>query len=151
MRRGAASWRYRASLGATGWRLVRHSLTESILLGIAGGVGVCSSRTGAFLDCMPSGSPSRWTFGLSGLVVVLTFGVGLAAGAATGIATILRMLRRDPAHALREEGTTVMTGRQTARLRSGLVVVQVSVSLVLLVGAGLSLRTLQNAYTVDPG
>ena len=44
-----------------------------------------------------------------------------------------------------------MTGRQTARLRSGLVVVQVSVSLVLLVGAGLSLRTLQNAYTVDPG
>ena len=88
---------------------------------------------------------------LSGVVVVLTFGIGLAAGAATGIATILRMLRRDPAHALREEGTTVMTGRQTARLRSGLVVVQVSVSLVLLVGAGLSLRTLQNAYAVDPG
>ena len=141
----------RASLGATGWRLVRQSLTESILLGIAGGAGGVLVANWGIPGLYALGIPESVDLRLSGVVVVLTFGVGLAAGAATGIATILRMLRRDPAHALREEGTTVMTGRQTARLRSGLVVVQVSVSLVLLVGAGLSLRTLQNAYAVDPG
>ena len=141
----------RASLGATAWRLVRQSLTESILLGIAGGAGGVLVANWGIPGLYALGIPESVDLRLSGVVVVLTFGVGLAAGAATGIATILRMLRRDPAHALREEGTTVMTGRQTARLRSGLVVVQVSVSLVLLVGAGLSLRTLQNAYAVDPG
>ena len=78
----------RASLGATGWRLVRHSLTESILLGIAGGAGGVYVANWGIPGLYPLGIPESVDLRLSGLVVVLTFGVGLAAGAATGIATI---------------------------------------------------------------
>ena len=141
----------RASLGATGWRLVGQSLTEAVLLGIAGGAAGLVVANWGIPALYALGVPESVDLRLRGVVVALTFGIGVASGAATGIATILQMLRRDPAHALREDGTTVMTGRQGPQLRSALVVVQVGVSLVLLVGAVLFLRTLQNAYAVDPG
>ncbi len=141
----------RASLGATAWRLVRQSLTESVLLGIAGGVAGVVVANWGIRGLYALGVPESLDLRLRGVVLVLTFGIGATSGAATGIATIVQTLRRDPAHTLRDEGATVLTGQHAARLRTGLVVVQVAVSLVLLVGAGLFLRTLRNASAVDPG
>jgi predicted permease len=141
----------RASLGATGWTLVRQSLAESVLLGLVGGAAGVVVANWGIPGLYALGVPESVDLRLRSVVVALTFGVGLLSGAATGIATILQTLRHDPAQALRDESGSVMTGRHASRLRSGLVVLQVGVSLVLLVGAGLFLRTLQNAYAVDPG
>jgi predicted permease len=141
----------RASLGATRWGLVRQSLTESVLVGVAGGAAGVVVASWGVPALYALGVPESVDLRLRGVVVALTFGVGVLSGAATGIATILQMARRDPARVLRDENVSVMTGRHASRLRSGLVVMQVGVSLVLLVGAGLFLRTLRNAYAVDPG
>jgi predicted permease len=141
----------RASLGATGWTLIRQALTESVLVGVAAGAAGVVVANWGIPALHALGVPESVDLRLRSVVVALTFGVGVLCGGAIGIATILLVLRRDPAQALRDEGATVMTGRRAARLRSGLVVGQVGVSLVLLVGAGLFLRTLQHVYAVDTG
>jgi hypothetical protein len=68
-----------------------------------------------------------------------------------GLAPVVQVLRRNTITALRAEGGTVSTGARAVRLWSAFVILQVAVSLVLLVGAGLFLRTLKNAYAVDLG
>ena len=68
-----------------------------------------------------------------------------------GLAPVLQLIRRDTLTALRDEGGAVATGARATRLRSAFVVLQVALSLVLLVGAGLFLRTVQQAYAVDLG
>ena len=141
----------RASLGATRWALVRQSLTESVLIGIAGSVAGVVVANWGIPGLYALGVPESVDLRLRGVVVALTFGIGALSGAATGIVTILQTASRDPAQVLRDESVSVMSGRYASRLRSGLVVMQVGVSLVLLVGAGLFLRTLRNAYAVDPG
>jgi predicted permease len=122
-----------------------------VLIGVAGGAAGVVVANWGIPALYALGIPESVDLRLRGVVVALTFGVGALSGAATGIATILQTVGRDPARILRDESGSVMTGRSGSRLRSGLVVVQVGMSLVLLIGAGLFLRTLQNAYAVDPG
>ena len=84
-------------------------------------------------------------------MLAFTFAIGATAGLMFGLAPVLQLIRPDTVAALRDEGGTVATGVRATRARSTFVVVQVALSLVLLVGAGLFLRTLQQAYAVNLG
>jgi hypothetical protein len=84
-------------------------------------------------------------------VLAFTLLVAVGSGLLFGLAPVFQTLRRDTIMALRDEGGAVATGARAARMRSVFVVLQVALSLVLLVGAGLFLRTLKNVYAVDLG
>jgi predicted permease len=77
--------------------------------------------------------------------------VGLGSGLLFGLAPALQLRRGDTVTSLRAEGGTVATGARAARMRGAFVMLQVAVSLVLVVGAGLFLRTMNNAYSVELG
>ena len=83
-------------------------------------------------------------------VLGFTLAAGVSSGLLFGLAPVFQVLRPDPAAALRDRGA-VASGPRAAWMRSAFVILQVAVSLVLLVGAGLFLRTLANAYAVDLG
>lgn len=136
----------RLSIGATRARLVRQLLTESVLLSTMGGVsGFFIARWGQELLPAPVGTsaPPDWR------VVAFTAGVTIIAGLVFGIAPALRGTKMEVGTALKESSRSV-AGSNTA-LSRGLLVIQVSISLVLLVGAGLFLRTLDNLRNVDIG
>lgn len=142
----------RASLGAGRGRILRQLLTESVVLAALGGLcGLLLAYWGSdLLRALPvlrfSGeidlTPDR-------RVLLFTFAISLVAGVLFGLVPALHAARSDLAGELRQ-GAEVGRPRG-ARLRGALVVTQVAVSLVLLVAAGLFVRTLRNAYAVDPG
>ena len=141
----------RVALGAGRVRLVRQWLTESVLLALAGGLGgLALAYWGAPLLHV-AGIPEAVSLGVSGRVLAFTFAVAAGSGLLIGLVPILQTLGNDTVTALRDEGGAVATGRRAARLRRAFVVFQVAVSLMLLVGAGLFLRTLRNAHAVDLG
>ncbi len=84
-------------------------------------------------------------------MLAFTFAIAAASGILSGLAPVLHTLRGDTISALRDEGGAVATGIRAARWRRGFVVFQVAMSLMLLVGAGLFLRTLRNANAIDLG
>jgi predicted permease len=134
----------RLSMGATRGRLVRQLLTESLLLaGLGGALGVLVAYWSRALLPFGEKAPLDWrVFGFVAAVSTLT-------GVAFGLLPALRATRVDLTSALKESGRSV-TGSRTL-LSKALVVVQVAMSLVLLVGAGLFLRTLDNLKRVDVG
>jgi predicted permease len=136
----------RLSIGATRARLIRQLLTESVLLSTMGGVaGFFIARWGQELLPAPVGTsaPPDWR------VVAFTAGVTVIAGVVFGIAPALRGTKMEVGTALKESSRSV--AGSNAALARGLLVMQVSISLVLLVGAGLFLRTLDNLRSVDIG
>jgi predicted permease len=141
----------RIAIGASRARLVRQWLTESMLLGILGSIGallvtgVSTPLLHAFVI------PEAVDLSVNARVLAFTLVVGVGSGLLFGLAPVFQALRRNTTAALRSEGVTVATGARATRLRGAFVVLQVAVSLVLLVGAGLFLRTLENAYSVDLG
>jgi macrolide transport system ATP-binding/permease protein len=141
----------RIAIGAGRGQLVRQWLTESILLGLLGSAAALLVAYWAIPILHGFGIPEGVDLGLNPRVLAFTFAVGAAAGVIFGLAPVVQLMRPDTTNALREETTTVVTGLRGARARSAFVVVQVALSLVLLVGAGLFLRTLLAAYAVDLG
>jgi putative ABC transport system permease protein len=143
----------RGALGASRGRLVRQLLTESVVLGIGGGgLGWLMGRWGVtlVLRAIPIEIPA-WIH-LEPDVRILAFvtGVSVAAVLFFGLLPAILTTRRDMETALREaSGRTTEAGR--ARLRSGLVVAQVALSLTLLVAAALVLRSVIKLASVDPG
>jgi predicted permease len=142
----------RLAIGASRSRIVRQLLIESMVLsgvGAACGVGLAwlSSR---FLIDLISTTPSEIVFDLNPNVQVLAFTalVALAAGVTFGIAPAFHATAAAPSGALKEDSRT--SGRRS-RLRLWLVTAQVAISLVLLAGAALFVRTLQNLQNLDPG
>src|SRR5262249_34484971 len=136
----------RLSLGATRGRLVRQLLTESLLLAAFGGaLGIVVGRWGQQLLPLAVGqvAPLDWR------VLTFVLGVTMTTGVLFGIAPALRATATSAGAALKESSRSVAGSR--TRLSKALLVVQVAVSLVLLVGAGLFLRTLQNLRNVDIG
>jgi len=136
----------RLSIGATRARLIRQLLTESVLLSTMGGAaGFFIARWGQELLPAPVGTsaPPDWR------VVAFTVGVTVIAGVVFGIVPALRGTKMEVGTALKESSRSV--AGSNAALSRGLLVMQVSISLVLLVGAGLFLKTLDNLRSVDIG
>ena len=141
----------RVAIGASRARLVRQWLTESVLLGVCGSIAalVVVWLTTPLLHTFVL--PEAVELSINARVFGFTLIVGLGSGLLFGLAPALQVRRRDPVTSLRAEGGTVATGARAARVRGAFVVLQVAMSLVLLVGAGLFLRTLSNAHSVDLG
>jgi len=136
----------RLALGATRARLVRQLLTESLLLAsIGGALGILIGRWGQQLlpGALGQASPLDWR------VLLFVIAVTTLTGVVFGIAPALRATRTDVCVALNEHSRTVAGSR--GLFGRSLVVAQVAISLALVIGAGLFLRTLQNLRQVDLG
>jgi len=144
----------RAALGCSGWRLVRQLLVESVLLSLAGGItGLLLAKvvSGALLAAAPAAVSRVGSEALERSVLAFSFGVAVLAGIAFGVAPAIQATRPDLEGMLRESGRSSSGGRRQTRARNILVVCQVALALVLLIGAGLLLRTFDRLRSVDLG
>ncbi|PYU38058.1 MAG: hypothetical protein DMG54_31485 [Acidobacteria bacterium] len=150
----------RLALGAGRARIVRQLLTESILLACAGGaLGVLVAVWGvdAIASLLSNGSGQPFPFAVAPdwRVLLFTLAITFLAGILFGLAPSLRGSRVDLTPSLKESlsslpGVAAHTGRRF-RLGDALVVAQVALSMVVLVGAGLLVRTLRNLHSINPG
>jgi predicted permease len=145
----------RLALGAGRGRLIRLQLAESVTLALAGGlVGLqLAYWVGeALIRALPYQDATRTLSAAPDLRVGLfTLGLAVMTGVGFGLVPAIRASRADVAPALKSEATAVVGGAGHFRLRKGLVVAQVALSLLLLIGAGLFTRSLMNLRALDPG
>jgi predicted permease len=145
----------RAALGAARLRLVRQMLTESVILALLGGLAgaavgrLCASLIGGIR--LPGDLPFRFDLQFDWRVFGYIASVALASGIGVGLLPALRASRADLNSVLREGGRGTADGGGRQRARSALVVAQVAVSLVLLIAAGLFVRSVQSAESIDLG
>jgi predicted permease len=158
--RGAARQKeiaVRVALGAGWQRLVRQLLTETALLGLMGGVAgllVAALALGAVRVINPGNIPRLEAIGLDGRVLTFTFAVSILTGILFGLAPAVRAARVDLNSTLKAGGRNAqgdggLSSRR--RVRSLLVVGEVAISIVLLVGAGLLIRSFIRLQSVSPG
>jgi putative ABC transport system permease protein len=143
----------RAALGASGGRLARQALVESLVLGAMGGVAgvvVAVGGTAALVALGPSELPRLDGVRVDAVVVAFATLVALATGLVFGLAPAWDAGRTGLATGLRDADRSA-TGGRVARLRPVLVVVEFALALVLLVGAGLLVRSFAALQAVDPG
>jgi predicted permease len=145
----------RLSMGASRTRLLRQLLTESLLLGlIAGGLGVlCAFSTRTLITRLlpPNLIPPGLDFSVDGRVLLYTLGLSLVATLAFGLVPALQSSRTDRLVVLRDRSDAPKGSTRWYGLRGVLVMVQVALSLIALVGAGLFIHSLRNAQQIDPG
>ncbi len=144
----------RMALGAGRARLVRQLLTESLLLAFAGGmVGLLLALWGIDLlvALSPSDIPRVKEIAIDGRVLGFTLTVSILTGIIFGIVPALQASRPDLNETLKEGGRSSTGGIGRQRVRSLLVVAEIALSLVLLVGAGLLMRSFIKLQSVDPG
>lgn len=144
----------RTSLGATSGRLARQFLTESLVLACLGAiVGLALAWVGIrFLAANgPANIPRLDEVSLDLRVLLFTLGISAVAGLVAGVAPALRAMQAAPTDALKEGGRVVGTSTWTRVLRGGLVVLEVGLALVVLVGAGLLVRSFQSLQSMDHG
>jgi predicted permease len=142
----------RAALGAGRWRLLRQSLAESTLLALTGGglgLLLASWGTRAALAALPTGLPRAEEVRPDGRVLLFTFAVSILTGLLSGLAPALRIAQRRLSETLKEGGRGTSGAR--GRAQSVLVAVEMALALVLLIGAGLMIRSLSALWDVDPG
>ena len=150
----------RLCLGASRWRLIRQLLTESLVLSIVGGIGgvllawwslnlflsvVFVSYGGAEMERIAIDLTPDWR------VLAYSFGLALLSGIAFGLVPALRATRPDLIGVVKSEGGTASGRSARSRLSGALVVAQVSICFVLLIPAGLLLRSVQLNIATDPG
>ena len=144
----------RTALGAGRMRLVRQMVTESVVLFLAGGaLGLVLAVwvTRALVALYGKDLPREQEIALDGNVLLFALGLSLATGLLFGLVPALSGTRGGFFGALKEGGRAVAGGARGRRLRHLLVVGEVAVALVLLVGAGLLLRSFARLLAVDPG
>ena len=142
----------RAALGAGRLRIVRQLLTESLVLAVLGGalgLALAFLGTDALARLLPSTIPRLSQVGLNGTVLAFTIGTVLVAGLLFGVAPSLRAARAQLNDGLKSGGRSGTA--RGGRLRTGLVVTEVALALMLLIGAGLFVRSFQRILSVDTG
>ena len=144
----------RAALGARRGRLIRQMLTESTLLSVLGGAGgLLMAKWGVDLltALKPANLPRLSSIGIDGWVLLFTLGVSILTGIVFGLVPALSASRLDVNEALKEGGRASTGGIGTHRVRSLLVVFEIALALVLLIGAGLLIKSIWRLRTIDPG
>jgi len=142
----------RSALGAGRLRLIQQFLTESLMLAITGAVvGLLLAQVGirALVHFGPTDVPRIDTVALDWRVTLFTLGISLATGIAFGLAPAWQASRLDPGESLKEGGRSGNASNH--RLRNLLVITEFALSLMLLIAAGLVLRTLNSLLAIDPG
>ncbi|HKV06702.1 MAG TPA: ABC transporter permease, partial [Thermoanaerobaculia bacterium] len=155
--RGAARSReiaIRASLGAGRWRIVRQLLTENLVLGMAGvvaGLGLAYALLKGIVAAAPATLPRLDQVRLDGPVLLFALALGLASSLVFGLVPAFRVARPDLQTMLKEGGRSFGAGSPRDRVRSGLMVAEVALALVLLAGAGLLIRSAVRLGQVELG
>jgi predicted permease len=141
----------RSALGASRAHVARQLITESVLLSLAGGsLGIAIAFLGikSVLVAMPDVLPRGEDVRVNAAVLLYTLAVSLLVGILFGIAPAFKAWRADPQASLKKGGQSSPVHRRT---QSSFIVIQVALTLVLLVGAGLLLRTILRLWSVPPG
>ncbi|HVQ38414.1 MAG TPA: ABC transporter permease [Pyrinomonadaceae bacterium] len=144
----------RAGLGASRWRIARQLLTESVLLAFLGGsFGLLLAWWGtkALVALSPSGLMDLRHVSVNLPVLGFTFGLALLTGIVFGLVPALEAAHFDLNASLKEGGKNIGGGARSQRLRNLFVVTQIALALVLLVGAGLLMKSLNRLQSVTPG
>ncbi|MGH9486865.1 MAG: ABC transporter permease [Terriglobales bacterium] len=145
-------WALRAALGASRGRLIRQGLVHSVILALlAGGLGLGIARLlhPLLLRLAPAGAPIAVPMGLNATMVAFTFGLALVVGILFGLAPALQGARVRILDYIKDG--TPGAGAHRSRTRSGFIVAQIALCVVVLVGAGLCLRSLARARAINPG
>jgi putative ABC transport system permease protein len=144
----------RAALGAGRWRLVRQLLVESVMLGLAGGAaGLLLAAWGIGLIVRAAGSalPPHASVSISAPVLAFTLAVAVLTGVVFGLVPALHASRLELHETLKEGGRSGGGDARRARTRAALVVAETALAMVLLVGAGLLVKSFARLLRTDPG
>ena len=144
----------RAALGAGRWRLIRQLLTESVLVSLAGGafaVLLAIWATSLLVALKPENLPRLQEIGVDTRVLAFTFGLSLFTGVIFGLLPAWTAAHGGVSEGLKEGGRSATAGSARQRLRSVFVVGELAVALILLVGAGLLIKTFWKLRSVEPG
>ncbi len=145
----------RVAMGASGWRVVRQMLTESVIIAVAGaalGIGFAYAFLQWIKANLLGGIPFWMQFRIDGQVLVFTIAVAVVTAFVFGLVPALQAARPDLVNTLRDaggRGSSASRGHQ--RLRSSLVIGEVALSVILLVGAALLIRSFLGMQSVKPG
>ena len=144
----------RAALGAGRWRIVRQLLTENMLVAVLGGtLGVLLAWWGLrlLLGLSPANIPRLENIRLDGRVLSFTFALSLLTGLIVGLVPALQTTRLELSQTLKEGGSAGGGGGRAQRIRGVFIVAEVALTLALLIGAGLLVRSFWRLQQVDPG
>jgi putative ABC transport system permease protein len=144
----------RAALGAGRGRLLRQFLTEGVVIAVMGAiVGTALAVFGlkALLTAYPESIPRAAEIALDWRVLLFTLGVAIATGMVFGLAPLAHLREQSVGSALKEGGTRTSAGATRTRVRNVLVMAEVALAMMLVVGAGLLVRSFWNLMQVDPG
>ncbi|HEY3383341.1 MAG TPA: ABC transporter permease [Vicinamibacterales bacterium] len=143
----------RSALGADRWRIARELLSESVTLGLAGGVigaGLAWAAVRLLVKVAPDGLPRLEEIAIDPVVLAFTLAISLVAGLLFGLIPVVKFSAPRIA-ALKDGGRSASDSRERHRLRSTLVVAEVALAMVLLISSGLMVRTFVALRSVDPG
>ena len=144
----------RVALGASRGRIAAQMLIDGFILASVGtvfGLGLADVAVRALVAVAPTGLPRLNDIGIDGAVVLFALAVTVAVTLLIGSIPILKYAGAGLVSGMREDGRTATESRKRHRLRSALVTVQVALTLVLLVSAGLMIRTFRSLTRVNPG